>query len=93
MSNVCNTFQENYPLFDFLYLSDILNGTLCTEKEGQGEGRSSLPGNGLSVSLSQVLAAYPLLITVCSFLAFLHTAKHLKLLFKIFRKLNLCVYI
>lgn len=94
MSNICNTFQENYPLFDFLlYLSDILNSTLRTEKAGQGEGRSSLPGNGLSVLPSQVLATYSLVIAVCSFLAFLHTTKHLKLLFKIFRKLHLCVYI
>lgn len=87
---VCNIFEWNYPLFDFLlYLSDILNSTLRTEKTGRGEGRSSLPGSGLSLLLSAIIAVYPLLIAVYSFLAFPHVPKHMKLLFKIFRKLKL----
>lgn len=60
---------------------------------GHGGERSSLPATGVSACLSVILAVYPLLIAVCSLVAFLHVAKHLKTVFKVFRKLNLGMYI
>lgn len=48
-----------------------------------------MPATGLSACLSVIIAVQPLLIAVCPLLAFLHVAKHLKVVFKIFRKSNL----